>query len=167
MKNFRTIAAAALAATVATSGITATANAAAPTEVGTENCQVERVEGDAAYVWIDDEWFKINNDSNFFENVGNAAQYTGSSNKKAGYDLADDTSISVVNPRTSTACYTEVSGTQLFGDKKDELTPSWATQWYGGTIALAVGAILGGIIAAYNAAVYNGLIPHALDPIFR
>lgn len=57
-----------------------------------------------------------------------------------------------------------VNATDLFGSSvNDENNPLWALLWRdGGTIA-AIATALGGVIAAYNYAVYQGIIPHAIQ----
>ena len=64
----------------------------------------------------------------------------------------------------------EVVGTDLLGketnDENNDAT--WSLVWRDGTIAAGIVAAIGGLIAAYNQAVYTGILPqHILDPIFR
>ncbi|ART21049.1 hypothetical protein CBE89_05685 [Corynebacterium striatum] len=64
----------------------------------------------------------------------------------------------------------EVAGTDLLGketnDENNDAT--WSLVWRDGTIAAGIVAAIGGLIAAYNHAVYTGILPqHILDPIFR
>ena len=62
----------------------------------------------------------------------------------------------------------KVSGEDLFGKEKAEDNPLWAEIWRDGTFAAFGTAIAGALIAAYNFAVYNNIVPqHVLDPIFR
>ncbi|HCT9180197.1 TPA: hypothetical protein OUB66_001042 [Corynebacterium aurimucosum] len=60
-------------------------------------------------------------------------------------------------------------GDKLLGkETDDENNPAWAKIWRDGTYAALGTAIAGALIAAYNFAVYNNIVPqHVLDPIFR
>ncbi|HAT6549996.1 TPA: hypothetical protein JAK04_000601 [Corynebacterium striatum] len=63
-----------------------------------------------------------------------------------------------------------VTGTDLLGketnDKNNEAT--WSLVWRDGTYAALATSVIGGLIAAYNYAVYTHILPeHVLDPIFR
>lgn len=62
----------------------------------------------------------------------------------------------------------QITGEDGFGNEQKEIKPAWFDLWKGGTIAASVVAVIGGLIAAYNQAVYTGILPqHILDPIFR
>lgn len=63
----------------------------------------------------------------------------------------------------------EVIGGNLLGERTDdENNPLWSKIWRDGTYALLGTAAAGAVIAAYNYAVYTGIVPqHILDPIFR
>lgn len=61
----------------------------------------------------------------------------------------------------------QVTGHDLLGEKKGENNPLWGEIWRDGTVALGITSAIGALIGAYNYAVYNGFIPHVLDPIFR
>ena len=60
-------------------------------------------------------------------------------------------------------------GQKLLGSSvDDETNPLWAKLWRDGTYAALAASVIGGLIAAYNQAVYTGILPqHILDPIFR
>lgn len=63
----------------------------------------------------------------------------------------------------------EVIGGNLLGERThDESNALWSKIWRDGTYALLGTAAAGAVIAAYNYAVYTGIVPqHILDPIFR
>ncbi|QNE89763.1 hypothetical protein H0194_01520 [Corynebacterium incognita] len=62
----------------------------------------------------------------------------------------------------------QVTGAELWGTETADDVPEWASKWKTATIIGAVASGIGGVIAAYNYAVYNNIIPqHFLDPIFR
>ena len=63
----------------------------------------------------------------------------------------------------------EVIGGNLLGERTDdENNPLWSKIWRDGTYALLGTAAAGAVIAAYNYAVYTGIVlQHILDPIFR
>lgn len=63
----------------------------------------------------------------------------------------------------------EVIGGNLLGERThDERNALWSKIWRDGTYALLGTAAAGAVIAAYNYAVYTGIVPqHILDPIFR
>ena len=61
----------------------------------------------------------------------------------------------------------KVTGHDLLGVEKGENNPRWGEIWRDGTVALGITSAIGALIGAYNYAVYNGFIPHVLDPIFR
>ncbi|AMO90102.1 putative membrane protein [Corynebacterium simulans] len=60
-------------------------------------------------------------------------------------------------------------GQKLLGSSVDDETNAlWAKLWRDGTYAALAASVIGGLIAAYNQAVYTGILPqHILDPIFR
>lgn len=55
---------------------------------------------------------------------------------------------------------TKVTGEALLGSSVSESTPNWAKLWRDGTTVGVIGGILGFIVAAFNLAKYQGLIPH-------
>lgn len=64
----------------------------------------------------------------------------------------------------------QASGTDLFGknqaDRKD--LPDWSLLFKDATIAGGVLSLVGGLIAAYNYAVFNGILPgHIFDGLFK
>lgn len=63
----------------------------------------------------------------------------------------------------------KVNGGDLLGERThDESNALWSKIWRDGTYALLGTAAAGAVIAAYNYAVYTGIVPqHILDPIFR
>jgi len=61
----------------------------------------------------------------------------------------------------------KVTGHDLLGKQKGENNPRWGEIWRDGTVALGITSAIGTLIGAYNYALYNGFIPHVLDPIFR
>lgn len=67
-----------------------------------------------------------------------------------------------------------VTGGALLGsstgdkDKTAGETPEWSLIWRDATYAALAAGVVGAVIAAYNYAVYNHILPgHILDPIFR
>ncbi|WP_018298037.1 hypothetical protein [Corynebacterium lubricantis] len=59
---------------------------------------------------------------------------------------------------------TPVNATDILGNERDaEAAPQWANLWATIVDLGVVGSLLGGIIAAYNYAVYNGMIPHFIQ----
>ncbi|MGV0326144.1 hypothetical protein ACUY2E_04160 [Corynebacterium confusum] len=64
----------------------------------------------------------------------------------------------------------QVSGVDLLGSEKanDEDLPDWAVLFRDTTIAGGVLSLVGGLIAAYNYAVFNGILPgHIFDGLFK
>lgn len=61
----------------------------------------------------------------------------------------------------------KVTGHDLLGKQKGENNPLWGEIWLDVTVALGITSAIGALNGAYNYAVYNGIIPHVLDPIFR
>ncbi|MDO5032482.1 hypothetical protein [Corynebacterium sp.] len=67
----------------------------------------------------------------------------------------------------ATGADTEVGKDEIV-NKPNEDTPLYGKVWHGTTYAAVAAAIFGILTAAYNAAVYNGILPnHILDPIFK
>lgn len=61
----------------------------------------------------------------------------------------------------------KVTGHDLLGKQKGENNPLWGEIWRDVTVALGITSAIGALNGAYNYAIYNGIIPHVLDPIFR
>ena len=64
----------------------------------------------------------------------------------------------------------QVSGVDLLSSEKadDEDLPDWAVLFRDTTIAGGVLSLVGGLIAAYNYAVFNGILPgHIFDGLFK
>ncbi|MGV3154721.1 hypothetical protein ACEE62_09015 [Corynebacterium sp. 32222D000BW] len=64
----------------------------------------------------------------------------------------------------------QVSGVDLLGTEKanDEDLPEWSVLFRDATIAGGVLSLVGGLIAAYNYAVFNGILPgHIFDGLFK
>lgn len=64
----------------------------------------------------------------------------------------------------------QVSGVDLLGSEKadDESLADWAVLFRDTTIAGGVLSLVGGLIAAYNYAVFNGILPgHIFDGLFK
>lgn len=64
----------------------------------------------------------------------------------------------------------QVSGVDLLGSEKanDEDIAPWAVLFRDATIAGGVLSLVGGLIAAYNYAVFNGILPgHIFDGLFK
>lgn len=64
----------------------------------------------------------------------------------------------------------QVSGVDLLGSEKanDEDLPEWSVLFRDATIAGGVLSLVGGLIAAYNYAVFNGILPgHIFDGLFK
>lgn len=64
----------------------------------------------------------------------------------------------------------QVSGVDLLGSEKadDKDLPDWAVLFRDATIAGGVLSLVGGLIAAYNYAVFNGILPgHIFDGLFK
>lgn len=54
----------------------------------------------------------------------------------------------------------QVTGVDLLGSSVDKNAANWAKIWRDGTTVGVIGGILGFIVAAFNLAKYQGLIPH-------
>ena len=88
---------------------------------------------------------------------------TSSELSSAGDKVKENDSDETLSSKWGTA-----TGEDLFGKEKAEDNPQWAEIWRDGTFAAFGTAIAGALIAAYNFAVYNNIVPqHVLDPIFR
>lgn len=61
----------------------------------------------------------------------------------------------------------KVTGHDPLRKQKGENNPLWGEIWLDVTVALGITSAIGALNGAYNYAVYNGIIPHVLDPIFR
>ncbi|MDY3126896.1 MAG: hypothetical protein SOW59_02015 [Corynebacterium sp.] len=55
---------------------------------------------------------------------------------------------------------TKVKAQDLLGSTVETDVPAWAKIWRDGTYLAVITAVLGGLIGAYNFAVYNGVFPH-------
>ncbi|QRP61274.1 hypothetical protein [Corynebacterium minutissimum] len=91
-----------------------------------------------------------------------------SANDKVKEDDSDATLSSKWGDATDAD--TDVTGADLFGENvaDDTTNPDWAIAAREGLYASIGTAVAGALIAAYNFAVYNNIVPaHVLDPFFR
>lgn len=157
MRNFRTAAVAAATAVTVAFGGAAVASADTPsTNEGTSSSSSAKNE-DAN---------KGTSSSAKDEDANKGASSSSSSlsqlGKKWGAWTEGEDGKPVVKPEH------QVTGQDLFGKEKAKDNAKWAEIWRDGTFAALGTAVAGALIAAYNFAVYNNIVPaHVLDPIFR
>ncbi|OFS19832.1 hypothetical protein [Corynebacterium sp. HMSC04H06] len=102
------------------------------------------------------------------ENANSSSSSIGSSSSQWGKDLGAWTEGEDGKPVIEDD--NQVSGVDLFGSEKadDEDLPDWAVLFRDTTIAGGVLSLVGGLIAAYNYAVFNGILPgHIFDGLFK
>lgn len=147
MRNFRTAAVAAATAVAVSFAGTSVAFAQSSEETGTsENTNSTSSQNQDQDADTNPDADNEGDDANGLSSIG------GGSSKIGDQTEAD----------------TPVTGVDLIGNETDdENNPSWGMIWRDGTYASLAAGVVGAIIAAYNFAVYNGILPnHILDGFF-
>ena len=137
MRNFRTAAVASATALTVLAGGTAIASA--------EDAQNETTSDDKAVVFVG----KQEGDKDFGEVVSDGTEgLFGGEGSSQYFDDKDK----------------EFYPTDAFGNKTNkEDVPQWARYWIDGSIAAAIGALVGLVIAGLNFSFYNGWLQHPLS----
>lgn len=109
--------------------------------------------------------------------AGTTVATAQSSNEAPASDAAQATKAPTLSSKIGddTNADNNVIGTDLLGSSTKDANgkelaadSEWALIWRDATYAAVAAGVVGAVIAAYNYAVYNHILPgHILDPIFR